>query len=92
MNKEQMNKLARNMWGFFVVAVWIVGVPMVLKISYRGMESAISEARAVVTGTRSIPAKGEQIEILEAYDKSEFDEMVSVYNEYKALKKSKKGK
>jgi len=106
MERQKINDFARHMWGFFTVATWIVGAPMVVKIGYIGASNGISEAKALVIGVTtptpnptatpaptatpkvSLSAKNE---ILDVYNETEFDEMIAVYNEYRALQQTKKG-
>lgn len=38
---EPAKRVARNVWGWFVICVWIVGVPNVLKYAYFGAKDAL---------------------------------------------------
>ena len=40
MTKEDTRRVARNGWGWFVVCVWICGVPQVLKYTVMGIKMA----------------------------------------------------
>lgn len=43
-------RVGRNMWGWFAVCVWIVGVPNVLRYSWIGARDAVKEGVCVVSG------------------------------------------
>lgn len=58
--------------GWFVVCVWIVGVPHVLKLSFIGVRSAGQEAVCLVTNCSE---KGETIATL---SQEEFDDLMSL--------------
>lgn len=60
MEKEDLKRTMRNLWGFFTIAVWLLGVPMVLKLAYKGTRSAVNEAHAVVFGTATPTPKPAQ--------------------------------
>lgn len=96
MTKEDMQRTGRNLWGFFSVAVWMVGVPMVCKLGYKGATGAISEARAVVYGSEVPHTERKpdvppdlRVDVLKEMTDAEFEEMVGMYYEQKANQKKK---
>lgn len=106
MDRQKAKDFARHLWGFFTVATWIVGAPMVCKLGYIGASNGVSEARALVLGTTTptpspTPTPKEVVEpklpvqtkeMLAVYSEKEYDEMIAIYNEYKALQKTKGAK
>ncbi len=94
MSKEGFYRAAANFWGFIVIAVWMVGVPTLCKLAYKGASGVVSEASAVVYGAKP-PDKdsdrrdddNERSEVLAEYKPEEFEEMIALYNEHKSRKK-----
>lgn len=50
-------RVARHLWGWFTVCVWILGVPHVLKIGVQGVKIGVSDGLCTIS--QSLCAKGE---------------------------------
>ena len=56
MSNETTKTVGRNLWGWFVICVWICGVPQVVKYTIMGVKMAgsgavcaVAEAQCVTT-------------------------------------------
>lgn len=43
MKPEDRARIARNLWGFFTICVWLVGVPKVIEIAITGSRSGLNQ-------------------------------------------------
>jgi hypothetical protein len=57
MDKATFKRIGRNLWGWFAVCVWLVGVPNVLKLAYKGVSEAKAEAACLITDCKKDTVK-----------------------------------
>lgn len=88
---NEVKRVGRNLWGWFVVCVWIVGVPNVVKYSYMGIKGAAAETQCMIIGCNSSKAETPKTEpsgsadLLETLSEAE-------YAELRALQKARRAK
>tara|TARA_R110000868_G_scaffold254121_1_gene510743 strand:- start:467 stop:733 length:267 start_codon:yes stop_codon:yes gene_type:complete len=83
--------ILKRLSGWFIVCVWIVGVPHVLRLSFLGLKNAGQETICLVTTCGLDEDKEEEDEdkgegTLAKMSKDDFDDVMTIYQSRKKTK------
>ena len=96
MKREDWDRTGRNIWGWFAICVWIVGVPQVIKYSVKGVKSAVTEASNVLGFETNYETEMNKItqpknptgkdDVNETMTREEFEIAKEAVNEFRQIK------